>query len=43
MQKHGYLGCFHAASARENIFGVGGIQACKKLIRCLINLNAINE
>ena len=22
MQKHGYLGCFHAASARENISGV---------------------
>ena len=21
-QKHGYLGCFHAASARENISGV---------------------
>ena len=25
MQNHGYLGCFHAASARENIFGVWGI------------------
>ena len=22
MQKHGYLGCFHAASTRENVFGV---------------------
>ena len=26
MQKHGYLGCFHAASARENISGVWGIR-----------------
>ena len=25
MQNHGYLGCFHAASARENISGVWGI------------------
>ena len=25
MQKHGYLGCFHAVSARENISGVWGI------------------
>ena len=24
-QKHGYWGCFHAASARENIYGVWGI------------------
>ena len=26
MQKHGYLGCFHAASATENISGVCGIR-----------------
>ena len=26
MQKHGYLGCFHAASTRKNISGVLGIQ-----------------
>ena len=25
MQKHGYLGCFHAASAGENISEVWGI------------------
>ena len=25
LQNHGYLGCFHAASARENISGVWGI------------------
>ena len=23
MQKHGYLGCFHAASATENLFILG--------------------
>ena len=25
MKKHGYLGCFHAASTREHISGVWGI------------------
>ena len=33
MQKHGYLGCFHAASARENISGVWAIGSAQNTTR----------